>query len=90
MSKKSISEITDIRLDFDSLNMGEVYDLEEALDADFSVIISGGVRKMKVVLELALITLRRDFPDITMEDVRALPFDILDLSGKDSDVVDPT
>ena len=87
-----ISEITDVNLNINSLTIGEIEDIEDALDAEFSTILNGtaGIRQGKFTRVLVYTALKREHPDITMEDVRSLPLDVLNNSNVGEADVDPT
>lgn len=83
-----------LSLDLDSLTLGDLEAMEEALGtlpADFSEagLKAAGVGRSKMVVALALVALRRLDPAATLADARRLPVDALETKG-DAAEVPPT
>lgn len=72
----------------DNLNLGEMCDAENYFGVDFNTVERSGVRFAAALLYIAV---RRERPDVTVDDIRRLPPDLFQqLAGGDADPQPPS
>lgn len=69
MSRLGIFTIEGVDYDLDDLDLGEMEDIEELAGAPFGEINTGSTKGMKAFV---FVLLRRNNPDITMQDIRSV------------------
>ena len=75
-----------VNIDLEHLTLGEMIDIEDIAGVPMGDLGSGAALSAKAMLAMVYVTLRRDHPDVTLDDVKGLDVSLLSADTDDDEV----